>query len=129
VEDRRTERGWVATLLFTAASLGLLCAVPVLLFQGLWSKVTFFGTSPPPESVTQSQRLLWAALITALGASLIGVITGWWLKLTKAVVVMSVVLFASVLVLVATTVKPAEPPSSPRHCQERSGGGNDCPGE
>ncbi|GAA3384609.1 hypothetical protein [Cryptosporangium minutisporangium] len=123
---RRDERGWVATFLLVAAFLGL-CAVPVLVYQGVWARVTFIG-GQSAETIAESHRLLRAALITALAASLVGLATGWWLRSTASVVVMSLVLFGSVVILVGATVEPSEPMPSPTHCQERSGGDNDCPG-
>ncbi|TQS45643.1 hypothetical protein [Cryptosporangium phraense] len=124
---RRTEPGLLATLLLIAAFLGV-CAVPVLVYQGFWAG---FLVGDDAQAQARSDHLMLAALIVALVASSVGIAVGWWVRLTATIVVMTVVLAVagSIALLAAAKYDPPTPQPGPIHCQEHSGGDNECPGD
>ncbi|MFI5958725.1 hypothetical protein [Cryptosporangium sp. NPDC051539] len=127
---RRDEPSWVPTFLLAGAFLALL-AVPVLAWQSFWTRITFGGPLEP-EAKVHSDHLMVAALIIAVVAPVVGIAAGWWLRSTGSIVVMTVVLSVTValgLFAVIKTYHPPEPDPWPTHCQEHSGGGNECPGD
>ncbi len=108
-------------------AVGLLLVVPFLFLQGFLASIPVFG------EVGDGARgyLTWASWLGA-GLPLVGLVVsattrrrGWtW--------------FFGICLAVAAAVTAAElasearhappPPPGPRHCVERSGGGNECPG-
>jgi len=108
-------------------AVGWLVVVPFLVLQGALANMPVFGTSTHGGD----GYLTWAAWLGA-GLPLVGVVVsattrrrGWtWffgICLTLAAVV-------AALKWADDLRHRPPPPPGPRHCVERSGGGNDCPG-
>ncbi len=115
------------SVLLALVAVGWLLVVPYLVLLGALGNISAFGTSAHGGDA----YLAWAAWLGA-GLPLTGVVVsattrrrGWtWffgicLALAAAVAVLNG----------ADEIRHAPPPPpGPRHCVERSGGGNDCPG-
>jgi hypothetical protein len=129
---RRTESGWVVTVLLIGSVLAL-CAVPGLFYRGFTATFSFWASEEAQSAanVATRERYYLAALLVALVASLVGSVVAWRARWTGLTVLMGLVLFVSVTVglfAVADRTESPEPPPGPRPCQERSGGDTDCPG-
>ncbi|MBE8519845.1 hypothetical protein ILP97_20500 [Amycolatopsis sp. H6(2020)] len=117
----------VVSVLLALVAVGWLIAVPYLVLLGALGSMPVFGTSTHRGDA----YLTWAAWL-GVGLPLAGVVVsattrrrGWtWffgigLALAAAVAALNW----------ADDVRHAPPPPpEPRHCVERSGGDNDCPG-
>ncbi|WP_439377412.1 hypothetical protein [Amycolatopsis lexingtonensis] len=116
-----------SSLVVALCAVGLLLVVPFLVLLGFLASIPVFG------DVGDGARgyLTWASWLGA-GLPLVGVVVsattrrrGWtWffgICLTLAATV-------AVLSWADDLRHAPPPPPGPRHCVERSGGGNDCPG-
>ncbi|WP_103335375.1 hypothetical protein [Amycolatopsis sp. CA-126428] len=117
----------VVSTVLALVAVGWLVVVPFLVLQGALANMPVFGTSMHGGD----GYLTWAAWLGA-GLPLVGVVVsattrrrGWtWffgICLTLAAVV-------AALKWADDLRHAPPPPPGPRHCVERSGGGNDCPG-
>ncbi|MEU8634979.1 hypothetical protein AB0C38_22605 [Amycolatopsis sp. NPDC048633] len=116
-----------SSLVLALCTVGLLLVVPFLFLQGFAASFSLFGTS----SHAGDGYLTWSAWLGA-GMSLVGVVVAafgrrrgyaWFFGIC---VVLALVV--AVMVRVHHVRDAPPPPPEPRHCVERSGGGNDCPG-
>lgn len=116
---------WASVVLVLCAT-GLLLVVPFLVLEGFLASIPVFG-----EAGDGGGYLTWAAWLGA-GLPLVGVVVAvttrrrgwtWFFGICLAVA-------AAIAALEwADDVRHAPPPPpGPRHCVERSGGGNECPG-
>ncbi len=103
----------------------------VLLLWAIGPRIKFFGESASPEEIaTSDSRAPWAIAGAAVLAGLIAV---FFVRMRKRFAAWAFGLLTAVTVLVplmgaAAANDPAPPDPGPRHCVERSGGDNDCPG-
>ncbi|MCR6489379.1 DUF6234 family protein [Amycolatopsis sp. OK19-0408] len=117
-----------ASVVLALCAVGLLLVVPFLFLQGFAASFSVFGTS----SHAGDGYLTWAAWLGA-GLPLVGVVVsattrrrGWtWFFGICLVVAIAV----AGLKWVDDVRHAPPPPPGPRHCVERSGGGNECPGD
>ncbi|HEY3467242.1 MAG TPA: hypothetical protein VGL47_19080 [Amycolatopsis sp.] len=116
-----------SSIVLALCAVGLLLVVPFLVLLGFLASVPVFGE----VGDAAGGYLTWAAWLGA-GLPVVGVVVsattrrrGWtW--------------FFGICLALAAVVAATEwahdvrhappPPPGPRHCVERSGGGNDCPG-
>jgi MFS family permease len=116
-----------SSLVLALCAVGLLLVVPFLFLQGFVASFPVFGTS----SHAGDGYLTWAAWLGA-GLPLVGVVVAalgrrrGWTWFFGICLVLAVVVAAMARVDQVRHAPP--PPPEPRHCVERSGGGNDCPG-
>ncbi len=103
----------------------------LLLLWAIGPRIKFFGEAASPEEIaTSDSRAPWAIAGAALLAALFAV---FFVKMRKRFAAWAFGLLAAATVLVplmsaAAANDPAPPDPGPRHCVERSGGDNDCPG-
>ncbi|WP_290052353.1 hypothetical protein [Amycolatopsis solani] len=116
-----------ASVVLALCAVGLLLVVPFLVLLGFLASIPVFGET----TGAAGGYLTWAAVL-GVALPLVGVVVsvttrrrGWtWffgicLALAAAIAAISW----------ADDLRHAPPPPpGPRHCVERSGGGNDCPG-
>jgi uncharacterized protein DUF6234 len=111
-------------------AVGLLLVVPFLFLQGFLASFSLFGTS----SHAGDGYLSWAAWLGA-GLPLVGVVVAalgrrrGWTWFFGICLVLGIVVAVMVRVDHVRHSPPPPSPPEPRHCVERSGGGNECPGD
>ncbi len=124
----------------TTALLVLLWVAWVLVPLGLAvaavaSLPTFFGELPTPAQHASADRLLVAAVLTALAVPVLGLLVSAWTDRRTSTVAFCVALALGLLAAVpvvqavaADRAPSAIPGTSGGGCQEHSGGDTRCPG-
>ena len=103
----------------------------MLVWDALINSTGFFGENPTPQEQTQSTWLLVAAMISATGIALAGVVLATVFRYRVAAWVFGAALAISMVAVLAAMAQPpgAETPAgptTPTHCVERSGGSYNC---
>ncbi|GAA4543985.1 hypothetical protein [Amycolatopsis samaneae] len=124
---------WISVAIGTVLCVWLI-GVPFLLVRAaLLSFMTFWGPIPPERAATQHALLVWAA-VAGPALPLAGAILAAW-KRSRGFGWFFGIGFAISAVIVLYCWAQSQrgrvehfPPPTP-YCVERSGGGNECPGD